>query len=255
MKIIVTVKIVPEEVVLDKETGKVLREGVKSIFNPLGLLACEEGTKLKEQYGGELIALSMAPPKEKDLLNELFKYGFDRVVLLTDRAFAGSDTLATAFVLSSAIKKIVPDFDIILQGDYSLDGSTGQLGGELAAFLNVPFVTQAVSISFNESLYIERLADETTQKYKINLPALVSVRRGINNGIVTNLFALEEMDKKSVEVYTNNELKLPEEKIGNKGSRTNVLNVVQEGTEKVNTLIKENGATAIVDFLKKVGAV
>jgi len=255
MKIIVTVKIVPEKIVLDKETGKVVREGIKSIFNPLDLLACEEGIKLKEKRGGELIALSMAPPQEKVLLNELFKYGFDRVLLLTDKAFAGSDTLATAFILSEAIKKIVPDFGIILQGDYSLDGATGQLGGELAAFLNIPFITQAVSIKLDESLYVERLTDETTQKYKTNLPALVSVRRGINNGIVTNLFALDEMHERAVEIYTNKELGLLGEKIGNKGSKTNVLNVFQEETEQVNTLVKENGATAIVDFLKKVGVV
>ncbi len=254
MKIVVTVKIVPEKVVLDKKTGRVIREGEKSIFNPLDLLACKEAVKLKEQYGSELIAFSMAPPQGEALLNDLFKYGFDRVIFLTDRAFAGSDTLATAFILSKAIKKLVPDFDIILQGDYSLDGATGQLGGELAAFLDIPFVTQVVSIKQNEYLYVERFAGQTMQRYKVSLPALVSVRRNINNGIVTNLFALAEMYKKSVEVYTNKELRLPEEKIGKKGSKTDVLNVLQEELKQTNTLIKDNGASAIANFLKKVGA-
>jgi len=253
MKIIVTVKVLPEEIKLDKKTGRVIREGVKSIFNPLDLLAAREGVKLKKQCGGELIAISMAPSREGVLLTTLFKYGFDRVILITDKAFAGSDTLATVFVLSSAIKKFVPDFDIVLQGDYSLDGATGQLGGELAALLNIPFVSQVVSAKMERHLYVERFAYESIQRYKVDLPALVSVRRGINNGVVTNLFALVNAYSKDIEVYTNKELSLPEEKVGKRGSKTEVINVIQAELPSSNKLIKENGAESIMDFLDKAG--
>jgi electron transfer flavoprotein beta subunit len=255
MKIIVTVKVVPEEIMIDKETGRVIRENVKSIFNPLDLLAAEEGRKLKEEFGGELIAVSMAPPKESELLSTLFKYGFDRVILLTDRAFAGSDTIATAFVLSSAIKKLVPDYDLILQGDYSLDGATGQLGGEIAALLGIPFVFQAISVKMDESLQIERSTEESIERYTLKLPALVSVRRGINNGIAVNLFSLMDERKKGVEIYTNKELNFPEEKTGKSGSKTDVIDVIQVELPVSTELIKEGGAEHLADFLEKAGVV
>ncbi len=255
MKIVVNVKVVPEEIIIDKETGSVIRENVKSIFNPLDLLAAEEGRKLKEEFGGELIAVSMAPLQEGALLSTLFKYGFDRVILLTDRAFAGSDTIATAFVLSSVMKKLIPDYDLILQGDYSLDGATGQLGGEMAALLDIPFVSQASSVKMDESLQVERLAEESMERYTLKLPALVSVRRGINNGIAVNLFSLMDERKKSVEIYTNKELKLPEGRIGKSGSKTEVMNVIQVELPFSTELIKDGGAKHLTDFLEKAGVI
>ena len=255
MKIVVTVKVVPEEIKIDKETGRVVRENVKSIFNPLDLLAAEEGRKLKEEFGGELIAVSMAPLKESELLSTLFKYGFDRAILLADQAFAGSDTIATAFVLSSVIKKLIPDYDLILQGDYSLDGATGQLGGEMAALLDIPFVSQASSVKMDKSLQIERLTEESIERYTLKLPALVSARRGINNGITVNLFSLMDERKKSVEIYTNKELKLLEERIGKSGSKTEVVNVIQVELPSNAELIKEDGAKHLADFLEKTGVI
>ena len=250
MNIVVTVKAVPETLKFDRETKRIERSGVKTILNPLDLIASEEARKLRVKTGGTLTAVSMAPPDKGEVLKELFKYGFDRVILLSDKIFGGADTLATAYVLSAGIRKFVKDFDVIFQGDYSLDGSTGQLGGELAAMLNIPYLSHVVKIQDN---IVSRLTESNVEEFSVKFPAVLSVESRANNGVTTDLFALLKNEDKEVEIYTNSELGADVDRCGLSGSKTTVLSLVQNEIEANPNLVKENAGKEVVEFLSKAG--
>ena len=250
MNIIVTVKPVPEIIKFNKETKRIERKGVKTILNPLDLAAAEEGRKLKIKTNGSLIAVSMAPPDKADVLKSLFKFGFDRIILLSDSIFGGADTIATAYVLSMGIKKFAGNFDVVLQGDYSLDGSTGQLGGELAAMLNVPYLSHVIEI--NENL-VKRTAESGIEEFSIKFPAVLSVEQRVNNGVVTDLFALFESEGKRVEIYSNKDLMADPLLCGLNGSKTAVLSLSQNEINLSTRIIKDNVGKEILKLLTKVG--
>ena len=139
MKLIVCVKQVPNttEIKIDPVTNTLVREGVESILNPFDAYAIEEAVRLKEQHGGHITVISMGPPQAEPTLREAVSLGADEIILLSDRAFAGADTLATSLTLAAAIKK-VGDFDLILVGQQAIDGDTAQVGPGIAAHLNLP---------------------------------------------------------------------------------------------------------------------
>lgn len=249
MNIVVNVKIVPEKISIDKESCRIKREG-NSIFNPLDLIALEEAIKFKKTDNTSISVVSMAPLKEKMLLSKLFKYGVDRVILLTDKSFAGSDTIATSFILKEAIIRLIKTYDLIIQGDFSLDGSTGNVGGEIAAFLNIPYISNAISIEKNGGRIKVKRVSERIETFSVELPALISVRKEANNGVSTNLFSLVQSFNKEVEVYTNETLNL-----GLRESMTRVLSVREENPEAYIDLVTSNGDKIIFDFLKKVGII
>ena len=128
MDIIVCVKQVPDakDVRLDPETNTLAREGVEAIMNPFDRHALEEAVSLKEQLGGKVTVLSMGPPQAEDALREAIAMGADEAILLSDRAFAGADTLATAYTLAEAIRRI-GDYDLVICGRQAIDGDAGQV--------------------------------------------------------------------------------------------------------------------------------
>ena len=142
MRIIVPVKQVPETkaVKMDEQTGTIIRQGVTSIVNPLDLYAIEAALTLKAQHGAEVIAISMGPPQAAVAPRESLAMGIDRAVLISDRAYAGSDTWATARILAAAVRHL-GDADLIICGERATDGDTGQVGPELAAALGLPVLT------------------------------------------------------------------------------------------------------------------
>ena len=123
MKILVFVKQVPDtdDVKLDPKTGNLKREGVQSMINPLDANAIEAAVQLKEKYGGTVAAISMGPPQAEDMLKKALALGCDEAYLLSDRAFGGADTLATAYTLAKAAEKI-GDYDLLLFGRHAVDG-------------------------------------------------------------------------------------------------------------------------------------
>ena len=162
MNIVVCIKQVPDtaEVKINPETGTLIREGVPSIINPFDLHAIEAGLFLKEKTGGKVTVLTMGPPQAETALREAIAMGADEGVLLSDRAFAGSDTWATSFTLSKAIAKL--GADIILCGKQAIDGDTAQVGPETAEFLNIPHISYVRKIedAANDSIRVQRLMDE-----------------------------------------------------------------------------------------------
>ncbi|HKL42959.1 MAG TPA: electron transfer flavoprotein subunit beta/FixA family protein, partial [Clostridia bacterium] len=138
MNIIVCIKQVPNtnEVKIDPKKGTLIREGVPSIINPEDKHGLEEAIRLKEKVGGKVTVLTMGPPQAKVALKEALAMGADEAILVSDRAFAGSDTLATSYVLSKAIEKIGV-FDIIFCGRQAIDGDTAQVGPQIAENLQI----------------------------------------------------------------------------------------------------------------------
>ena len=142
MNIIVLVKQVPDtsDIKLDPKTNTLVREGVRSIINPFDRFAIEEGIRLRERYGGNVTAISMGPPQAKLALQGAIAMGVDDALLISSRAFAGSDTWATSYTLAQVIRKI-GDFDLIFCGKQASDGDTAQVGPGISAHLDIPQVT------------------------------------------------------------------------------------------------------------------
>jgi len=147
MRIIVPIKQVPETnaVKMDEKTGTMVRDEVEAIVNPLDLYAIEAAIRLRQAHGGQVVAVSMGPPKADKALREAVAMGCDEAVLLTDKAFAGSDTWSTSYVLAQAIRKLGA-FDLVICGERATDGDTGQVGPGIASFLDLPVATYVAEI-------------------------------------------------------------------------------------------------------------
>ncbi|MDR1834757.1 MAG: electron transfer flavoprotein subunit beta/FixA family protein, partial [Fusobacteriaceae bacterium] len=182
MNILVFVKQVPEndKITIDREKGTLVREGVPSIMNIPDKNAVEEALRLKEKNGGTVTLVTMGLPQAKDILTEGIAMGAEAGVLLTDRAFGGADTLATARVLAGAARYL-GEFDLIFCGVQSSDGSTGQIASKVAEILGLPALTaaDAMTVDGNEVL-ITRRNGLRCEKIKSALPLVCSVTTKIN---------------------------------------------------------------------------
>ena len=143
MHIVVCIKQVPDsaQIRVHPVTNTIMRQGVPTIINPYDLFALEEAMRLRDKVGGEVTVLTMGPPSAEDSLRKALTFGADRAVLLTDRFFAGADTLATSYALAAAIRKIGATFgpvDIVFTGKQTIDGDTAQVG---------PGICQAAELS------------------------------------------------------------------------------------------------------------
>jgi electron transfer flavoprotein beta subunit len=170
-------KQVPREPVF-KRTGdsfQLDRERVEGILNPYDRYALEAARTLKAEAGGCVVAVTMGPPAAEEVLREAMALGADRAILLTDPAFAGADTLATAHTLAAAVRKL-ERFDLILCGARTLDSDTGQVGPQLAELLDLPMAAYVRSVALRRGeLRIERRLDGTRERLAIKLPALITV--------------------------------------------------------------------------------
>jgi electron transfer flavoprotein beta subunit len=154
MNIVVCIKQVPgsTKVAINPVTNTLIRAGVESIVNPFDMYAIEEGIRLKEKFGGKVTVITMGPPQAKDILKTAIGMGADEGILLSDRAFAGSDTWATSYTIACGIKKL-GNYDIIICGKQAIDGDTAQVGPGIAEWLGLPFVAWVGKI---EDLSLEK---------------------------------------------------------------------------------------------------
>ena len=226
MNIIVCVKQVPgtTEVKMNKETNTIIREGVEAILNPFDTYAVEEAVRLKEQTDGKATALSMGIPAVADLLKETIALGIDNTVLLSDRAFAGSDTLATAYALSMGIKKI-GEYDLIICGKQAIDGDTAQVGPSLAEKLGLPHTTYVRKIEEIRDGYIrcQRMTDTGYEVIEMSLPAVITVVKEINEPRMPSLKGMMRAKKATVNVWSADDIGADKERCGLKGSPTQVV--------------------------------
>ena len=182
MNIVVCIKQVPDsaEVRINPETNTLIRDGVPTIINPYDMHAIEAGLQIKEMIKGKVTVITMGPPQAESALREAISMGADDAVLLSDRAFAGADTWATAFTISRAIAKI--GADIIICGKQAIDGDTAQVGPEMAEFLDIPHIAYIRKIEDvkPDSIKVQRMMDEGYDIVESSLPVLLTVVKELN---------------------------------------------------------------------------
>ena len=225
MNIIVCIKQVPAstEVRINPETNTLMRESVAGIINPYDTYALEEAVRVKERCGGEVTVLSMGPPQVDESLREAISLGADKAVLLSDRAFAGSDTWATSYTLSKGISRI-GEYDLIICGKQAMDGDTAQVGPGIAETLDIPFVAYVRKIEQigEGKIRVERLMEEGYEVIETSLPALITVVKEINEPRLPSLKGKMRAKKAQITVWNAADLGADEEKCGLKGSPTKV---------------------------------
>ncbi len=223
MKIVVCVKQVPDttEVKINPETNTLVREGVASIINPFDMYAVEEALRIKEKLSGTVIVLSMGPPQAAESLKELIAMGADEAVLLSDRAFAGSDTLATSFALAKGIEKI-GGVDLILCGKQAIDGDTAQVGPEVAEKLGVPHITYVKKVNeiSDQEITVERMNEDGFERVQAPLPALLTVVKEINEPRLPSLKGKMRAKSAQIPIWNAEMIGAPTDKIGLNGSPT-----------------------------------
>ncbi|VTZ27037.1 Protein FixA [Methylocella tundrae] len=189
MHILVCIKQVPDsaQIRINPVTQTIMRQGVPTIINPYDLFSLEEALRLREKHGGEVTVLTMGPPMASESLRKALAIGADRAVLLTDRLFAGSDTLATSYALAQTIGKISDMFgapDIVFAGKQTIDGDTAQVGPGIAKRLSLLQLTYVARISEcdpdRREVVVERRSEGGVQLLKTRLPCLITMLEGSN---------------------------------------------------------------------------
>jgi electron transfer flavoprotein beta subunit len=228
MNIVVCLKQVPgtTEVKIDPQTNTLIRQGIENIINPFDTYALEEGVRLKEKHGGKVTVITMGPPQAEAALREAISLGADEAVLLSDRAFAGADTWATAFTLSRAVIKLEP-YDLIICGRQTIDGDTGQVGPELAEMLDIPFVAYVGQIEeiVESRLRVRRMVEEGHEIIETTLPAVITVSKEINVPRLPSLRGIMKSKSAKVATWGIQELGVNENMVGLAGSSTQVIKV------------------------------
>jgi electron transfer flavoprotein alpha/beta subunit len=256
MEIIVCIKQVPDttEVKIDPVTNTLIRQGVPSIVNPFDKNAMEAALQLKEQYGGKVTVLSMGPPQAKDALKECLAMGADAAILISDRAFGGADTLATSYTLAAAVRKLGA-YDIILFGKQAIDGDTAQVGPETAEHLDIAQVTYASKIEVADGLAtIEREHEEGYEIIEVKLPAVVTIIKTLNyEPRYPTVKGTMKANRTEIPVWTAAELTVKEERLGLKGSPTQVRKIFTPPRRVQGVLIqKDTAKEAVADLLQRL---
>ncbi len=260
MKAVVCIKQVPDttEVKIDPQTNTLIREGVNSIINPFDMYAIEEAVRLKEKFGISTIVITMGPPQAESALREALSMGIDEAILLTDRAFAGSDTYATSKVLSKAIEKI-GDVNLILCGKQASDGDTAQVGPGTAEWLGLPHICYVKNIREIDwqakKIIAERMIEEGYEVIESTLPVLLTVVKEINEPRLPSLRGMLRAKKQNITAWTHKDLSVEEEEVGLKGSPTQVVRIFKPPERAKGKVIYAlddfDGLGEVVEFLKK----
>ena len=243
MRIIVCLKPVPDpkhwsRLALDPKTKILIREGIPNIINPLDRKALEAALQLREREGGEVITISMAPISAMPVLREGLAMGADKAILLSDVAFAGSDALATSYVIATAIKKLV-HYDLILCGDQTLDGSTGLVSAQIAELLDIPNLmhVSAIEVQNSKLFHVRSQIEHGYILVEIRPPMVLSVVKEINDPRYITLMNILEAEKKEIQIWSFTDLSLDEPWVGLKGSPSQMADLfIPEVKRKVEIL-------------------
>ncbi|WP_425058716.1 Caffeyl-CoA reductase-Etf complex subunit CarD [Sporomusa carbonis] len=224
MNIVVCVKQVPDttEVRIDPETHTLIRQGVPGIVSPFDKNAMEEALRLREKHGGKVTVISMGPAQAVEAVRECLAMGADEAILLSDCAFGGADTLATACTLAAAIRKL-GDVDLILCGKQAIDGDTAQVGPELAEQLGIAVVTYVAKMEVNgDVVTLQREHEEGYEVIEAKLPVLVTVVKSINVPRMSTIKGRMKANKTQIPVWAAGDIDVDPAVIGLAGSPTKV---------------------------------
>jgi electron transfer flavoprotein beta subunit len=222
MNLVVLVKQVPEttDVRIDRKTNTLIREGVSSIVNPFDMYAVEQALQIRDEHGGRVTCISMGPPQAEAALRETLALGADEAILLSDKAFAGADTLATSYTLAEAILKL-GEFDLVICGKQAIDGDTAQVGPGVAEHLDIPHVTYVSKVEeiSNRHIRVRRMTEEGYDVILSSLPALITVVREIGEPRMPSIKGTLRARKAQVITWTAGDLEADELMLGLSGSQ------------------------------------
>ena len=257
MKIAVCVKYVPvvSRIQFDYEQKTIIREGVPSEINPFDLLGLVRAVEMKTTPDDQVVVISMGPPNAKEGLIQCLALGSDRAVLITDRALAGSDTLATARALALALERENPE--LIICGRNSADAETGQVGPEIAELMNIPHVGQVRKLDLDADrtgFLAERVTDEGFQVVRCSFPGLACVTEGIAPETYPGKEELDRAQEMPVEELSCAQLSSDPSQFGAEGSPTYVQDIRLVEPDRLGMIIEadspEASAAQIAELLK-----
>jgi len=264
LEILVCIKQVPHpdhfsEIRLDVGSGRIIREGIPAIINPLDCHALEEALKNKGRLSGRVTVISMGPPQARKAVEEALAMGADKGVLLCDMAFAGADTLATAEAIFYAIRKL-GKLDLIYCGNDTVDSGTAQVGPQLAELLDIPQVSGVQEVSFvnEKSLEVRRAWEHGHMKVRLKLPALLCVTRDINTPRLPTVQSIMEVAQKEIIIWRAKDIDAPPESVGLKGSPTCAAGVFEHSAGRRREIMQgstEEKVQRAVARLKELGAI
>lgn len=262
---VVCVKQVPDttEVRIDPKTGTLQRHGVPAILNPYDVHAVEEAVRLKERCGGRVTVISMGPPQVQEDLKKTIAMGADEAILITDRAFAGADTLATSYVLAQAIKKIdaeIAPVDLVFCGKQAIDGDTAQVGPGVAQRLGCEQLTYVIKVELidvaRRRIRVQRHLEEGREVIETRLPALLTVVKEINEVRFANWPNTLRAARYKPVLWSTQDVPHEPQYLGLKGSPTLVSRVFappQRAGGEVLTGDQQEAAAAVVEKLMAAG--
>jgi len=241
MNIIVCIKQVPNttDVRIDPVKNTLIREGVESVINPFDTYAIEEAVRLKERFSGKVTVITMGPPQAESALREAISLGCDEGILISDRKFAGSDTWATSYTLSCAIRKIGA-FDIILCGKQASDGDTAQVGPGISTHLDIPQVTYVKKIEEikDKKARVERMTEEGYDIVESPIPCLFTVVKEINTPRLPSLKGMMRAKSAKILQWTAADISADPKNLGLDGSPTRVVKIFTPSPRKGGEIIK-----------------
>lgn len=257
MNIVVCIKQVPDttEIRLDPVTGTLIRDGVPSIINPDDKAGLEEALKLKDKFGAHVTVITMGPPQADSALREALAMGADRAILLTDRKFAGADTLATSYAISSALKEL--KYDLIIAGRQAIDGDTAQVGPQIAEMLGLPQITYVKEIKYKgeNTFVVKRATEDGYYLLEVETPCLLTVLSEANQARYMNVAGIVDAFNREVEIWDTTKLHdLDESRLGLKGSPTKVKKSFTKGAKQAGKIYEvdpQEAAKIIVEKLKE----
>lgn len=254
MNIIVCIKQVPDttEIKIDPVTGTMIREGVPSIMNPDDKGGLEVALRLKDQYGAHITVITMGPMQADAILREALAMGVDRAILLTDRKFAGADTLATSHALAGALRTL--DYDLIIAGRQAIDGDTAQVGPQIAEHLQLPQVSYLADLQYDgKKLFtIKKETEEGYQILEVEAPCLVTVLASANKARYMTVSGIMDAFDKEVEIWSADKIDVDEAKLGLKGSPTKVKKAFTKGSKGAGEVFEVDAEEAVGIIISKL---
>ena len=254
MKIVVCIKQVPDTTDIKwTENNTIQREGVESIINPYDVYALEIALRLKKSCNAKVTVLTMGPEQAKDMLKKAIAIGCDDAILLSDRKFAGADTYATGKTIAGAIKSKLADFDLIICGQFAIDGDTAQTGPTIANNLNIPQVTYVKEIAecYDDFAVVKKEIEEGIEILKVKFPALICVLKGYEEPTRATINGIIKAQDSEITTYTSEDIGLEPAQIGLKGSPTFVSKAFRP--ESKGECLFLNSCDEICEKLKEYG--
>ncbi len=254
MKIVVCIKQVPDttEIKINPVTGTMIRDGVPSIMNPDDKGGLEMALSLKDKYNAEITVITMGPPQAEAILREALALGVDRAILLTDRKFAGADTLATSNALAGALRCL--DFDMIIAGRQAIDGDTAQVGPQMAEHLQLPQVTYVTDLQYDggDLLRIKKETEEGYQMLVVEMPCVLTVLASANKARYMTVSGIMTAFDKPVEIWGADKIEVDEAKLGLSGSPTRVKKSFTKGRKGAGEVFEVEAEEAVGIIISKM---